>query len=194
MTRSELIFYCCSFGRRHATHPDRDSLYSLRIVFLLIATFVGADYAYGADAIIVALGASNTYGEGVTRGEDYPAQLEALLRTKRHNVSVVNAGISGDTTDGMLSRLESVTPPGTKVVILQPGGNDKRQGLQSKTAGNIAEIRHRMSARNIALVVMDNGYLVRMEHSSDNIHLTAGGYRRLAEEIMPQVERALSRK
>ena len=88
MKRSELISYCCSFGRRHAKHPDRDSLYGLRIAFLLIATFVSADYAYGADAIVVALGASNTYGEGVARGEDYPAQLEALLRARGHNVSV----------------------------------------------------------------------------------------------------------
>lgn len=53
-------------------------------------------------ATIVALGASNTYGKGVARNQAYPAQLEAILRAKGSNVHVVNAGINGDTTEGML--------------------------------------------------------------------------------------------
>ena len=53
-------------------------------------------------ATIVALGASNTYGKGVARNQAYPAQLEAILRAKGTNVRIVNAGINGDTTEGML--------------------------------------------------------------------------------------------
>jgi acyl-CoA thioesterase I len=40
-------------------------------------------------ATIVALGASNTYGEGVSHSEAYPAQLEALLRAQGHNIRVI---------------------------------------------------------------------------------------------------------
>ena len=69
---------------------------------ILISTFVSAS---AHAATIVALGASNTYGKGVARNQAYPAQLEAILRAKGANVRVVNAGINGDTTEGMLQRL-----------------------------------------------------------------------------------------
>jgi len=65
-------------------------------------------------AQIVAFGASNTAGYGVGSGEAYPARIEALLHAKGYNVSVANAGISGDTTSGMLSRIDSAVPRGTK--------------------------------------------------------------------------------
>ena len=65
-----------------------------------------------AATIIVALGASQTYGRGVARSEAYPAQLEALLRAKGRAVRVINAGINGNTTGAMLQRLGSV-PNGT---------------------------------------------------------------------------------
>src|ERR1700722_13988262 len=76
-------------------------------------------------ATIVALGASNTAGKGVSSSEAYPAQLEAILRARGLSVTVVNAGISGDTTEGMLGRLDQAVPDGTSAVILQPGGNDQ---------------------------------------------------------------------
>src|SRR6202012_4925464 len=76
-------------------------------------------------ATIVALGARNTYGKGAARNQTYPAELEAILRAKGLNVRVVNAGINGDTTEGMLHRLDRAVPNGTSAVILQPGGNDR---------------------------------------------------------------------
>src|ERR1700720_4489667 len=78
-------------------------------------------------ATVVALGASNTYGKGVARNQAYPAQLETILRARGANVHVVNAGINGDTTEGMLRRLDRAVPNGVSAVILQPGGNDRRK-------------------------------------------------------------------
>src|ERR1700737_1178524 len=79
--------------------------------------------AASADAAtIVALGASNTYGKGVARNQAFPAQLETILRAKGLNVRALNAGINGDTTEGMLRRLDSAVPSGANAVILQPGG------------------------------------------------------------------------
>jgi acyl-CoA thioesterase-1 len=69
-------------------------------------------------ATVVALGASNTFGKGVSRSQSYPAQLETLLRAKGLNVRVINAGVNGDTTGGMLGRLDRVVAKGTSVVIL----------------------------------------------------------------------------
>src|SRR5262245_65206023 len=70
-----------------------------------------------ATEIVVALGASNTYGKGVARGQDYPAQLQAMLKASGHDVRVINAGINGDTTAGMASRLDRAVPAGTRVVV-----------------------------------------------------------------------------
>src|SRR5665647_2716997 len=100
-------------------------------------------------ATVVALGASNTYGKGVARNQAFPAQLEAILRAKGFNVRVINAGINGDTTEGMLRRMDHVVPNGTGAVILQPGGNDGRKGSPDRTA----EIRSRLSARGIQVIM-----------------------------------------
>src|SRR4030095_9796753 len=103
---------------------------TLGALAILISTFASAS----ADAAtIVALGASNTYGKGVARNQSYPAQLEAILRAKGANVRVANAGINGDTTEGMLQRLDRTVPNGTSAVILQPGGND-RKGSPDRTS------------------------------------------------------------
>jgi acyl-CoA thioesterase-1 len=140
-------------------------------------------------ATIVALGASNTYGKGVARNQAYPAQLEAILRAKGSNVHVVNAGINGDTTDGMLRRLDQAVPKGTSAVILQPGGNDRRKGSADRTA----EIQSRLSARNIPVIICGNGMLRGLPHQPDGQHLTPEGYRMLAEALAPQVAGAIGR-
>src|SRR5260370_41833106 len=89
--------------------------------------FVGLVPCWGAAdaATIVALGASNTYGKGVSRSLAYPAQLEALLRARGYNIRAINAGINGDTTSSMASRLDTVVPDGNSLVILQLGRNDQ---------------------------------------------------------------------
>src|SRR6195256_6691474 len=97
-----------------------------RIIWLCLPATFGLLYFSAAQAAtVVALGASNTFGKGVSRAQAYPAQLEALLRAKGLNAHVVNAGINGDTTGGMLARLDRVVPKGTRVFILQPRGGGK---------------------------------------------------------------------
>jgi len=107
---------------------------TIGVVAILRASLVFATVAAvacPADAQVVCLGASNTAGKGVSRQEAYPAQLEIMLRARHYDGGVANAGVSGDTTWGMLNRLESAVPIGTRVVILQPGGNDERHGAAS---------------------------------------------------------------
>ena len=140
-------------------------------------------------ATIVALGASNTFGKGVSRSQSYPAQLEALLRKRGLNVRVVNAGVNGDTTGGMLARLDRVVPKGTSVVVLQPGGNDRRK----LAADNTPAIQSRLSAMGIKVVMLPNGMLHGLPHQPDGQHLTPEGYHMLAEELVGQVAAALGR-
>jgi acyl-CoA thioesterase-1 len=160
-----------------------------RICLALLATF-GLLFAGAAQAAtVVALGASNTYGKGVSRGQAYPAQLEALLRARGLSARVINAGINGDTTGGMLARLDRVVPKGTSVVVLQPGGNDRRKSAPDKTS----EIQARLAAVGIKVVLLPNGMLGGKPHQPDGQHLTPEGYHMLAEELVGQVAGALGR-
>jgi len=88
---------------------------------IFAAAVLGAIAAHAqtqARVTIVALGASNTEGWGVSAAEAYPAKLQVLLNARGIDAAVINAGIAGDTTGGMLARLERAVPAGTHLVIL----------------------------------------------------------------------------
>jgi acyl-CoA thioesterase-1 len=155
----------------------------------LVAVVLGFGSVTAEAATIVALGASNTYGKGVARNEAYPAQLQAILRAKGSNIRVVNAGINGDTTEGMLRRLDSAVPNGTSAVILQPGGNDRRKRSPDRTA----DIQSRLSARGIPVIMLGNGMLHGLPHQPDGMHLTPEGYHMLAEAVASQVAGVIGR-
>lgn len=157
---------------------------------LSILTAISNFASASADAAtIVALGASNTYGKGVARNQAYPAQLEAILRARGASVHVVNAGINGDTTEGMLGRLDRAVPNGISAVILQPGGNDRRKGSPDRTS----EIQSRLRARGIPVIMMANGMFSGLPHQPDGQHLTPEGYHMLAEQIASQVAGVIGR-
>ena len=62
-----------------------------------------------AQAQIVAIGDSNIAGKGVASSDNYPTKLEKALRARGYKGAVTNAGISGDTTQGVLARLDSMS-------------------------------------------------------------------------------------
>ncbi|MCW9039822.1 MAG: arylesterase, partial [Rhodospirillales bacterium] len=78
---------------------------------------------------IVAFGDSLTSGLGLSRADAFPARLEAALRAKGHMVTVINAGVSGDTTAGGLSRLEWMLAERPDMVIVALGANDGLRGI-----------------------------------------------------------------
>jgi acyl-CoA thioesterase I len=166
---------------------------------IFAAAVLGAIAAHAqtqARVTIVALGASNTEGWGVSAAEAYPAKLQVLLNARGIDAAVINAGIAGDTTGGMLARLERAVPAGTHLVILQPGTNDERMGLGAQRAGNIERMRKWLSARNTRLIIIENAVLdalPRDQLREDGVHFTPAGYAVLAERILPQVLAALGR-
>ncbi len=134
---------------------------------------------------IVALGASNTFGEGVARHESYPAQLELLLRAHGHDVCILNAGIYGNKTGQMLARLDADVPPGTSLVILQPSGNDRK--ASGERASNIAEIEQRLRVRGIKMLLLERDAYQDLPRQADGMHLTPEGYRLLAAGLYVRV-------
>ncbi|MHC2465312.1 SGNH/GDSL hydrolase family protein [Bradyrhizobium embrapense] len=150
--------------------------------------------AFARPIHIVAVGASNTHGWYVGKQGAYPAKLEALLREKGISASVVNAGIPFDTTAGMLKRLDSDVPKGTDIVILQPGGNDRRFLVtKEQRAANIAAMERRLRERGIKTILYDEE-IPRQYYAFDLIHLTADGHAFIASQLLPRVSAMIGRK
>ncbi|MDO5530350.1 MAG: arylesterase [Paracoccus sp. (in: a-proteobacteria)] len=78
---------------------------------------------------IAALGDSLTQGYGLAQQDGLVAQLEAWLRAAGHDVNVINAGVSGDTTAGGLSRIGWTLGDDPAGVIVALGGNDLLRGI-----------------------------------------------------------------
>jgi acyl-CoA thioesterase-1 len=161
----------------------------------VVGFLVSAWSASAAPLNIVALGASNTAGRGqgshpggVARNQAYPAQLEALLRQQGIDAHVRNAGVAGDTTAGMLRRMNSAVPNGTQIVILQTGGNDARQGVSTgETSANVATITSKLTARGIKVILLDKLDAPASTRDPDGEHYNAQGHAAIAAGLSPQV-------
>ena len=104
---------------------------------------------------IVVFGDSLVAGYELGPGEDYPAKLQQALVAEGYDVSIANAGVSGDTTSGGLARVDWSVPDGTDGVILELGANDALRGLPpEKTAENLSAIIKQLQARDIDVLLM----------------------------------------
>ncbi|MCE7027105.1 arylesterase [Jiella avicenniae] len=102
---------------------------------------------------IVAFGDSLTQGYGVDPGKAFPEQLQAALRKDGLNATVENAGVSGDTTTGGLSRLDWSVPQSADLVIVELGANDALRGISPEiTRQNLDEILKRLTERGQKVV------------------------------------------
>src|SRR5947209_16158634 len=99
--------------------PRRISRASFVFCLVLAVTLGLAGIAH---AQIVALGASNVAGRGVSSSEAFPAQLERMLAAKGYSAHIVNAGVNGNTNADLLARLDQAVPAGTKVGLLGTHG------------------------------------------------------------------------
>jgi acyl-CoA thioesterase I len=129
------------------------------LVALLVATLLGAmalpkSQAKEQEMVIVAIGDSLTAGFGLAESESFPAKLEAALKEQGRNVTVVNAGVSGDTVSAALARLDWALPPNASAVIVELGGNDALQGLPpAKIETALAKILERLKAKGLPVLI-----------------------------------------
>ena len=87
-----------------------------------------------APITILALGDSLTEGLGVDKDDNYPAQLEDRLQAMGYkNTEVVNSGLSGETSTGLVNRLDWVLQTKPDVTILTIGANDAIRGIDVAT-------------------------------------------------------------
>ena len=111
-------------------------------LFLVLLASIGwGQQKTNTRAVIVAFGDSLTAGYGVDAGFSYPDFLQKELDRSGHKYRVVNAGLSGDTSAGGLSRIGTVTQLKPAIVVVEFGGNDGLRGLPlSSTRSNLDQI------------------------------------------------------
>ena len=100
---------------------------------------------------IIAFGDSLTAGYGVSNGEDYPSKLSA-----RTGVAILNAGVSGDTTEAALARIDDdVLSKGPRIVIVGLGGNDFLRGVPiAATEANLRTIVQKIQGAGGMVVLL----------------------------------------
>lgn len=103
------------------------------IVFIL-AGLGQAGAALAEDVVIAALGDSLTQGYGLPAEQGFVPQLQAWLDAQGAEVRLINAGVSGDTTAGGLSRVAWTLTPEVDGMIVALGGNDLLRGLGPEQA------------------------------------------------------------
>lgn len=100
------------------------------------------------------LGDSLTAGLGLAPDEAYPALLQERLKKDGLDYDVINAGVSGDTSAGGLSRLDWALDGDVRVLVVALGGNDALRGLSvEQLQQNLSEIVRRAQSRGIRVVL-----------------------------------------
>jgi acyl-CoA thioesterase-1 len=103
---------------------------------------------------IVALGDSLSAGLGLSVEAAFPSKLAEALKAKSVAVTIVNAGVSGDTASGGLDRLDWSVPDGTDAVILELGANDALRGLDpAVTKSALETILRKLADRHIPVLL-----------------------------------------
>lgn len=125
----------------------------LLLLLLSVQSLLANDTAESPLRLLV-LGDSLSAGYGLPAEDAFPAQLEAALKSTGYNVDVINAGVSGDTSAGGLSRLSWSLADNPELVIVELGGNDALRGLPpEETLANLDEILARLVKRKVSVIL-----------------------------------------
>lgn len=109
----------------------------------------------GDTSLVVFLGDSLTAGLGLEEGQAYPAVLERELKEEGLPVRILNAGVSGDTTAGGLSRIDWLLGQHPDVVVVALGSNDGLRALPvDQTEKNLREIIRRSQATGARVLLL----------------------------------------
>ena len=155
-----------------------------QLAFLAFAAFLAiltASPAVAEPYRIVGFGDSLMAGYGLGPGEGFPEKLQAALQKRGHDVVIANAGVSGDTSSGGLSRLDWSVPDGTQLVILELGANDMLRGIAPEvTEQNLDKMLGRLTERGMAVLLV--GMVAAPNLGPDYADAFNGIFPRLAEK------------
>ncbi len=182
---------------------------------MVLMAVVACNEAHSQTLDIVAIGDSNTAGFGVGRAGAFPAILEATLRSEGYDVRVSNQGVSGDTTGGILARLDAAVPKGVRVAIVQGGFNDTRRGTTpDRITANVDAILAKLRAKRVSVIlcglsgqawdaiartrgatlVPSSACYDANSRGFDGLHMNAAGHRIVAARLSSTIKRLLPRR
>ena len=142
---------------------------------------LGPANAQTAPVKIAVLGDSLAAGYGVKPEQAFPARLEAALKAQGRTVTVLNQGVSGDTTAGGLDRLDWMLADKPDVVLVELGGNDALRGLDpAATEKNLAAMIEKLQAAHVTVWLA--GMMAPRNLGSDYVTAFDGLYKRLADK------------
>jgi acyl-CoA thioesterase I len=164
---------------RNSNHSDYVKMTRLITVFLAL-WFMWGQAAAGTTTIL-ALGDSLTAGYGLDAGQSLPDKLQAALKAKGLDVTLINAGVSGDIAAQGAARLDWALTTDVKAVIVELGANDALRGLdpaQAETA--LREILAKLKQKHLAVLLL--GMKAPPNLGADYLAKFDGIYPRLAAE------------
>jgi len=128
-------------------------------LFLLVMVVCNVQSLYANNTAesglrLLVLGDSLSAGYGLNPEDSFPSQLEEALDAAGYDVHVINAGVSGDTTAGGLSRLEWALADKPHIVLVELGGNDALRGLPpTETSANLDSILARLKKDGVRVIL-----------------------------------------
>jgi len=137
--------------------------------------------AQDAPLRLAVFGDSLAAGFGLPEAQAFPARLEAALKERGHNVRVINAGVSGDTSAGGKARLDWTLADKPQIIMIELGANDALRGLDpAQTEANLDDILARAIASGAT--VMLAGMLAPPNFGREYQQQFDGLYKRLADK------------
>jgi acyl-CoA thioesterase-1 len=126
-----------------------------RLALAALALACSAAIAFAAPVKILMLGTSLTQGYGLPPGTEIPVVLQARLKAAGIDAQVINAGVSGDTSAGGLSRLDWSLADQPNAAIVELGSNDALRGVPpAQTEKNLSTILAKLKAQHIPTLLL----------------------------------------
>lgn len=117
--------------------------------------------SFQSPKVILFFGDSLTAGYGLSPEEAFPALLETALNKSVKKVKVVNAGLSGETSAGGLSRIDWILRQPVDVFVLELGANDGLRGLPiEQTRQNLQSIIDKVTSKYPTCKIVLAGMMV----------------------------------
>jgi acyl-CoA thioesterase-1 len=156
-------------------------IYKAMVSIVLLVMMAAAGHAAAKPVKILALGSSLTQGYGLPPGTEFTVQLQAALKGAGIDAVVTNAGVSGDTSAGGLSRLDWSLADHPDAVILELGSNDMLRGTPpAETEKNLRAILDKLKAAHVKVLL--TGMHAQRNLGADYVRQFDAIYPRLAKQ------------
>jgi acyl-CoA thioesterase-1 len=153
----------------------------LLVLVLAVAPAHAQTGAQGGPVKIAVLGDSLAAGYGIKPEQSFPARLEAALKAQGRSVTILNQGVSGDTSAGGLDRLDWMLADKPDIVLVELGGNDALRGIDPRvTEKNLSAIVEKLKAASVTVWLA--GMMAPRNLGSDYVKEFDGLYKRIADK------------